>query len=63
MKTIPKKNWKVGAAMSLFSAACFGGAAIVYASSSKQNLAVLYCSLAMLYVVLSTIFFKKSKQS
>jgi hypothetical protein len=62
MKTIPKKNWKVGAAMFLFAAACFGGAAIIYTKSSKPNLAVLYCSLTTLYIVLSVIFFKKSKQ-
>jgi hypothetical protein len=60
--SIPKKNWKVGAAMSLFAAVCFGGAAIIYAKSSKPDLAILYCSLTTLYFVLSAVFFKKSKQ-
>jgi len=63
MKTIPKKNWKVGAAMFLFAAACFGGAAIIYAKSSKPSMAALYCSLSSLYVVASAIFYKKSKQA
>jgi hypothetical protein len=60
--SIPKKNWKIGAAMSLFAAVCFGGAAIIYAKSSKPDLAILYCSLTTLYFVLSAVFFKKSKQ-
>jgi hypothetical protein len=63
MKTISRKNWKLAAAMFLFAAACFGGAAIVYAKSSKPSMAVLYCSLATLYLVGSAIFFKKSKQA
>jgi hypothetical protein len=63
MKAIPKKNWKVAAAMFLFAAACFGGAAIIYAKSSKPSMAVLYCSLATLYFVGSALFFKKSKQA
>jgi hypothetical protein len=58
----PKKNWKVSAAMSLFAAACFGGAAIFYARTSNPNLAVLYCSLSTLNIILSAILFKKSKQ-
>jgi len=62
MRAIPKKNWKVAAAMFLVAAACFGGAAIVYAKTSKPNLAVLYCTLATLYLVGSVLFFKKSKQ-
>ncbi len=61
MKAIPRKNLKVGAAMCLYAAVCFGGAAIVYAKSSKPNLAVLYCSLATLYIAGSAIFFRKSK--
>ena len=63
MKATPKKNWKVGAVMFLFAAACFGGSAIIYAKSSKPNMAALYCSLSALYVVVGAIFFKKSKQA
>jgi hypothetical protein len=63
MKTIPKKNWKVGAVMFLFAAACFGGAAIIYAKSSKPSMAVLYCSLSSLFLVGSALFFRKSKQA
>jgi hypothetical protein len=62
MKTTPKKNWKVAAAAFLFAATGFGGAAIIYAKSSKPSLAALYCSLASLYVAGSAFFFKKSKQ-
>jgi hypothetical protein len=63
MKTIPKKNWKVGAVMFLFAAACHGGAAIISAKSSKPSIAAMYCSLSSLDVVASAIFFKKSKQA
>jgi len=62
MRTIPKKNYKVGSIGFLIVAGFFGGAAILYAKTSKPNLAVLYCSLATLYIVMSAIFFKKSKQ-
>jgi hypothetical protein len=62
MEAMPKKNWKVAAAMFLFAAACFGGAAIIYAKTSRPNLAVLNCSLATLYLAGSALLFKKSKQ-
>jgi len=61
MKTIPQKNWRVGAVMFLVAAACFGGAAIIYAKSSKPSLAVLNSSLAVLYLVLSALFYIKCK--
>ncbi len=62
MKTIPKKNCKKAAVGFSIAAACFGGAAIIYAKSSKPGLAALYCSVAALYLVGSVLFFKKSKQ-
>jgi hypothetical protein len=63
MRTIAKNNFRVGAAMFLFAAACSGGAALIYSMTSKPGLAAAYCSLTGLSVVVSALLFKKSRET
>ncbi len=62
MKATRFRNWKVGATMSFFAAACFFGAAIFILRSPQPGLGAAYVSIAILNVVVGAVLQKKSKQ-